>query len=357
MSKLEVKNLTKSYAQSKILNDISFTVNDGEFLSFLGPSGCGKTTILKIITGLEQPDGGEIKIDGKSILGLPTEKRNIGMVFQNYALFPNMTVYGNVAYGLKVRHIGRQKIANKVKWMLELVQMSGMEDRKVTKLSGGQQQRVALARALVIEPNVLLLDEPLSALDRKIRVEMQTEIRNIQQKLGITTIFVTHDQEEAMTMSDQIILMNNGTVEQNADPVTLYNNPVSVFASDFLGRANILKGTVHRQPQGFVLEGYKWSFNIANTGGIKDGMEVTAAIRGENFIITKEASPGACKAKILARIFAGTLCKFVMQIGNDSVEVLTLGRYTGSFADGEAVYLSVDPQNIHIYCNKEETGK
>ena len=357
MSKLEVKNLSKTYGQSRVLSDISFTVNDGEFLSFLGPSGCGKTTILKIITGLEQPDSGEVTINGKNILELPTEKRNIGMVFQNYALFPHMTVFQNVAYGLKIRHKSRQEIDKKVEWALGLVQMPYMADRKVTKLSGGQQQRVALARALIIEPNILLLDEPLSALDHKIRVEMQTEIRNIQQKLGITTIFVTHDQEEAMTMSDQIILMNNGTIEQHSDPETMYNNPASVFASDFLGRANILKAVVRTQSEGFALCGDKWSFPIGASQGLKDGMKVAAAIRSEDFVVTRDARPGCCKAKILGKFFVGTLCKFVMQLGSDSVEVLMLSRSADSFVEGDPVFLSVDPENIHAFINKEETDK
>jgi spermidine/putrescine ABC transporter ATP-binding subunit len=353
MSELEVKNLCKSYGRVRILNDVSFTVNDGKFLSLLGPSGCGKTTILKIITGLEQPDGGAVIINGKDISKLPTEKRNIGMVFQNYALFPNMTVSGNVAYGLRARHKRGAEISQKVEWVLNLVRMPGMADRKVTKLSGGQQQRVALARALVIEPDILLLDEPLSALDRKIRVEMQAEIRNIQQKLGITTIFVTHDQEEAMTMSDRIILMRNGTIEQNADPETMYNNPASVFASDFLGRANILKGTVRERPGIFLLEGDGWSLKIDGREGIKDGMRAAAAIRGEDFAIAKNACHGACEAKISEKVFVGTLCRFALQIGNDRVEALMLSRSADGFAAGEPVYLSVDPKNVHVYCDEE----
>lgn len=349
LAKLEVRGLSKSFGQTKVLNNISFEVNDGEFLSFLGPSGCGKTTILKIITGLEQPDSGEVLINGASILNLPTEKRNLGMVFQNYALFPHMTVFGNVAYGLKVRHMPKKEIEEKVKWALNLVRMSGMEDRKVTQLSGGQQQRVALARALVIQPDILLLDEPLSALDRKIRAEMQEEIRNIQKKLGITTVFVTHDQEEAMSMSDQIILMNNGTIEQKADPRTLYNNPVSVFASNFLGHANTLCGTLKKTSDGFILQGRGWSFAVGEPYGAKDGIRATAAIRGENFIVSDTEKPGLCKAKILTKIFSGALCKLSVALGDDNAEVVLMSGEAARFSEGDIVYLGAKPEHISVF--------
>lgn len=348
MSQLKVKNLTKKYGENIILDDISFEVEKGEFLSLLGPSGCGKTTILKLITGLENPDGGDIIINEKSILTVPTEKRNIGMVFQNYALFPNMTVFANVAYGLKIRRKSKAEIAKRVEETLRLVEMSDFAARKITKLSGGQQQRVALARALVIEPDILLLDEPLSALDRKIRVEMQSEIRRIQKKLGITTVFVTHDQEEAMTMSDRIILLNHGKIEQHDDPKNLYNNPTSVFASDFLGRANIFKGKVATASNGKVLLGDGWSFAIT-CDDIPDGTEVTAAIRGENIDISTVNKQNCNEGTVKSVVFAGALCKITVDLGKTDAEVITLARLSDDFTVGKKVYLCADPTYIRIF--------
>lgn len=348
MSLLKVKNLTKTYSENIILDDISFEVEKGEFLSLLGPSGCGKTTILKLITGLEIPDGGDIIINEQSILHIPTEKRNIGMVFQNYALFPNMTVFANVAYGLKIRRKSKAEINERVTKSLELVEMSDFAARKITKLSGGQQQRVALARALVIEPDILLLDEPLSALDRKIRVEMQGEIRRIQKKLGITTVFVTHDQEEAMTMSDRIILLNNGKIEQHDDPKSLYNNPSTVFASDFLGRANIFKGKVAKSENGYMLLGDGWSFAI-DCDETLGGTEVTAAIRGENIEIFTQNKDNCNEGTVKSVIFAGALCKITVDLGGTEAEVITLARLSDDFTAGKKVFLCVNPTYIRIF--------
>lgn len=354
MPKLEVQNLSKSFGANKVLDNISFTVNNGEFLSFLGPSGCGKTTILKIITGLEEPDSGQVQVGGNSILKLPTEKRNIGIVFQNYALFPHMNVFGNVSYGLKIRKKTKKEIAEKVEWALNLVQMPGIQKRRVNELSGGQQQRVALARALVIEPDILLLDEPLSALDHKIRLEMQQEIRSIQKKLGITTIFVTHDQEEAMSMSDEIILMNNGVIEQKAEPQVLYNKPISVFASDFLGRTSTLKGILKKQDADFFVEGDEFRFKVRNPNGIKVGNDVKAIIRGENFSISREAEPEFCKAVITEKIFSGILCKLLVRLGESRAEAVLMSRDADSFKEGDIIYLGVKPDYISIFESKEE---
>lgn len=346
---LEVSSLNKTYADTKILNDISFTVNDGEFLSFLGPSGCGKTTVLRIITGLEHPDSGKITINGQDISGIPTEKRNIGMVFQNYALFPHMNVFGNVAYGLKIRRMSKEQISGKVEWALNLVRMPGMQSRKITELSGGQQQRIALARALVIEPDILLLDEPLSALDKKIRTEMQEEIRSIQKKLGITTIFVTHDQEEAMSMSDRIILMNNGTIEQEAEPRTLYNKPASVFASNFLGKANAFAGTILKRGDNFVFEGDNFEFDIIAPKGAKDNSPATAVIRGENFMVSPDEKPGFRKAEVIGTIFSGTLCKLIVKLGGSSADVVLMSTDAKNINQGDTVNIGVKPENITVF--------
>ncbi|MFV0516856.1 MAG: ABC transporter ATP-binding protein [Aminipila sp.] len=241
MAKVSIKNLTKIYGENKVVNNISMEIPNGTLVSILGPSGCGKTTTLRMIAGFESPASGEIYFDGEPMSGVCVSKRNIGMVFQSYALFPHMTVAQNIAYGLEQRKLAKQDIDLKVKEALKMVHMEEYAQRKPRQLSGGQQQRVALARALIIEPRVLLLDECLSALDKKLRVEMQAELRKILEETGVTTFFVTHDQEEAMTLSDYIIVMNNGIIEQIGTPVDVYEHPRNSFVAGFLGKANFFE--------------------------------------------------------------------------------------------------------------------
>lgn len=241
MAKVTINNLTKLFGDNIVVNDISVEIPDGTLVSILGPSGCGKTTILRMIAGFEVPQGGEIFFDDQPITGISVNKRNIGMVFQSYALFPHMTVAENIAYGLEQRKLSKNEIRVKVNAALEMVHMEDYAERKPKQLSGGQQQRVALARALVIEPRVLLLDECLSALDKKLRVEMQLELRKILEETGVTTFFVTHDQEEAMTLSDYIIVMNNGIIEQMGTPFEVYEKPKNTFVASFLGKANFFE--------------------------------------------------------------------------------------------------------------------
>ncbi|MBE6034238.1 MAG: ABC transporter ATP-binding protein [Clostridiales bacterium] len=241
MAKVTIKNLTKIYGENTVVNHISAEIPDGTLVSILGPSGCGKTTTLRMIAGFETPQEGEIYFDEEPITGISVNKRNIGMVFQSYALFPHMTVAQNIAYGLEQRQIPKKDIAEKVKTALKMVHMEEYAARKPKQLSGGQQQRVALARALVTTPRVLLLDECLSALDKKLRVEMQAELRKILEESGITTFFVTHDQEEAMTLSDYIIVMNNGVIEQIGTPFDVYEKPKNSFVASFLGKANFFE--------------------------------------------------------------------------------------------------------------------
>jgi ABC-type Fe3+/spermidine/putrescine transport system ATPase subunit len=339
VNNLIVKNLNKSFGSNQVLFDINFEVKKGDFVSLLGPSGCGKTTILRIINGLETADSGAVIIDGRDVTHVPVEKRNIGMVFQNYALFPTMSVAKNIAYGLKIRKKSKEEIDEKVQWALKLVKLEGMEDRKITKLSGGQQQRIALARALVIEPSILLLDEPLSALDRKIRAEMQYELRSIQQKIGITTIFVTHDQEEALTMSDKIILMNKGVIEQESDPFNLYNYPKSIFASDFLGKANILKGRLVEKNDRWAVEGKGWSIFVNYKGG-SSGDEVSLAVRGEHFNLDLEAFEDSQEFKIIEKIFTGTVCRLIGKIGEDLIEISIISLDAEKYNVGDTAYVS-----------------
>lgn len=241
MAKVTIKNLTKVYGDNTVVNNISVEIPDGTLVSILGPSGCGKTTTLRMIAGFEIPQEGEICFDNEPITGIGVNKRNIGMVFQSYALFPHMTVAQNIAYGLEQRKLPKTIIDEKVKVALKMVHMEQYASRKPKQLSGGQQQRVALARALVIEPRVLLLDECLSALDKKLRVEMQLELRKILEETGVTTFFVTHDQEEAMTLSDYIIVMNNGIIEQMGTPFDVYEKPKNAFVASFLGKANFFE--------------------------------------------------------------------------------------------------------------------
>ncbi len=357
MPYLTASNLHKSFGEAEVLTDVSFSVEKGEFVTLLGPSGCGKTTILRIVSGLISPDAGSVFIAGEDMTRTPAQKRNIGMVFQNYALFPTMNVFQNVAYGLNVRKLPKAEIDERVNAALKLVKLDGLGARKVTKLSGGQQQRVALARALVIEPSLLLLDEPLSALDRKVRAEMQGELRQIQQKVGITTLFVTHDQEEALTLSDRVILMKDGRVEQEADPYTLYTRPNTAFASDFLGKANLLEGTLRRAGEEWFIEGNGWTFPVNYAGG-QSGDAVQMAVRGEHFIIDAAPFDGAEKLMIKRRVFTGTLCRLYGVLGDGGspggggshgggeIEAAVISRDMEKYEAGATVYIKPVPDAI-----------
>ena len=243
---IELKNISKAFDGDTVLNNISLDIYDNEFLTLLGPSGCGKTTLLRIISGFVHPDDGEVVFMGDDITDLPPHKRNVNTVFQKYALFPHLNVYENVAFPLREKKVPKDEIDKKVKEMLKLVMLSGFEKRNVTSLSGGQQQRVAIARALVNHPKVLLLDEPLSALDLKLRKDMQQELKNIQKSTGITFVFVTHDQEEALSMSDTIVVMSEGVIQQIGTPVDIYNEPENAFVADFIGESNIIDGVMIR---------------------------------------------------------------------------------------------------------------
>src|SRR5215475_14061361 len=241
---VELNDITLAYGSFVAVAGVSLAIERGTFLTLLGPSGCGKTTILRSIAGLVNPTAGDISIAGRRVNDVPIHKRNIGLVFQNYALFPHKTIFDNVGFGLKYRRVERGSIAQRVKRALDIVRLPGVERKLPSELSGGQQQRIALARAIVIEPDVLLLDEPLSALDANLREEMRTELKPIQRELGITTVFLTHDQEEALAMSDRIVVMNHGRVEQTGTPETVYRAPASRFVASFLGQSNLLTGTI-----------------------------------------------------------------------------------------------------------------
>ncbi|MCD6324197.1 MAG: ABC transporter ATP-binding protein [Desulfurococcales archaeon] len=288
MVTVKLQGVTKRFGKVVAVDDVTLEIRHGEFFTFLGPSGCGKTTTLRVIAGLEMADEGRIFFDDTEVTDFPPYKRDTGMVFQNYALWPHMTVFDNIAYGLKLKKLPKDEIRRKVKEVLDLIKLTGMEDRYPTQLSGGQQQRVALARALVVEPKVLLLDEPLSNLDAKLRVEMREEIQRIQRKLGITAIYVTHDQEEAMVISDRIAVLNQGKVMQVGTPQELYRRPRNLFVATFLGRYTLVEGIAEGgAEEGFVkvragelrLEGVLTSGDVK----VKEGDKVVAIIRPHAF--------------------------------------------------------------------------
>jgi ABC-type Fe3+/spermidine/putrescine transport system ATPase subunit len=290
MVRVVLKGITKRFGDVLAAGNINLEINDGEFFTFLGPSGCGKTTTLRMIAGLEQPDEGTLLFDKNEVTNLPTYKRNTGMVFQNYALWPHLSIFDNIAYGLKVRKVSKEKAKDRVQKVLDLVNLAGLESRYPTQLSGGQQQRVALARALVIEPSVLLLDEPLSNLDAKLRVRMREEIKELQKRLKITTIYVTHDQEEAMVISDRIAIQNKGRIRQVGSPTEIYNRPQSLFIATFIGGGSLLEGvaseigaTIQVKIDDINIQGLPSS----DEQKIKKGDKVACVLRPENFVLEK----------------------------------------------------------------------
>jgi ABC-type Fe3+/spermidine/putrescine transport system ATPase subunit len=290
---IKLENITKRFGDVTAAGEINLVIKDGEFFTFLGPSGCGKTTTMRIVAGLEYPDSGTIHFDDRDITDLPSYKRNTGMVFQNYALWPHMKVFDNIAYGLKVRGVQREEIRKRVNDVLELVKLPGLGDRYPNQLSGGQQQRVALARVLVVNPSVLLLDEPLSNLDAKLRVEMREEIKEIQMELGITTIYVTHDQEEAMAISDRVAIQNNGYIEQVDPPKDIYNKPKNLFVGTFIGRGNLLEGEAVRKEPTIEVKVNNIRLMGVNTGdnSIQEGDPVACILRPENFSVREPNQP------------------------------------------------------------------
>ncbi len=284
MVEIELKKLTKKFGEVTAADDINLTIKDGEFFTLLGPSGCGKTTTMRIIAGLEVPNEGQVFFDGEDVTQLPSYERNTGMVFQNYALWPHMKVFENVAYGLNVRKVASEEIKDRVGEALEQVKLGGMENRFPTQLSGGQQQRVALARVLVINPSVLLLDEPLSNLDAKLRVQMREEIKALQKRLGITTVYVTHDQEEAMSVSDRIAIQNYGKVMQIGSPLDIYNVPQNVFIATFMGRGTLLEGDVTSVNENVRMKIGKIELTgLDSTEKIKEGDRASCIIRPESY--------------------------------------------------------------------------
>ena len=329
----------------RILKKINLDIKDKEFVTFLGPSGCGKTTTLRIIGGFLEPTSGDVFFEGKRINGLPPYKRNVNTVFQRYALFPHLNVYENIAFGLRVKKLPDKEIVKRVGEMLELVNLKGFEKRSVARLSGGQQQRVAIARALVNPPKVLLLDEPLGALDLKLRKEMQTELRKIQQALELTFIYVTHDQEEALTMSDTVVVMNNGNIQQIGSPTDIYNEPVNAFVADFIGESNILNGIM---PEDCVAEFSGHRFECVDKGFAKNE-KVDVVIRPEDIKIVTPAN-AKLTGIVKSVVFKGVHYEMTV----DGMEHKWIIHSTLHEPVGTMIGMDIAPFDIHIMKKSEE---
>jgi iron(III) transport system ATP-binding protein len=353
---LQVDNVSKRYVhrvkgEIYAARDVRLDVRPGEFLTMLGPSGCGKTTTLRMIAGFEKPDAGHIRFDGQDVTDLPANQRNIGFVFQNYALFPHLSVFENVAYGLRVRGIGGEAIAKRVIDVLSLVGLSGYEQQFSGQLSGGEQQRVALARAIVIEPRVLLFDEPLSNLDAKLRVQMRQEIRALQRRLGITTVYVTHDQEEAMAVSDRIAVMNGGSVVQEGSAEDLYYRPATPFVAGFIGRVNLIEGTVARAPDGRPGVAALGTVIIIETfaPGLQLGDAVRLVLRPEAVAIAADGGTGALRARVLSRTFLGEKVEYLFDCAGTPLQSVGYNAGPGNVVpEGAEVSLSVAADGIGV---------
>lgn len=324
---LELRNITKCYGKSTIVNNVSLKINKGEFFSLLGPSGCGKTTLLRLIAGFENPSRGEIILNGQILNGIPPYQRDTNTVFQNYALFPNLSVYENVAYGLKIKKLPSSEIKEQVCGIMNIVGLEGYEGRMPAQLSGGQQQRVTLARALVNKPSVLLLDEPLSALDKKISEQMRIELKDIQQKIGITFIYVTHNQLEALTMSDRIAVMKSGNIEQCDTAVEIYENPATRFVADFIGSMNFLRGKVLEVSESGTLISLNYDQRIVRTGAFdfEKGQEITFGIRPQQLkisLLNPQVYENGISGVIEHRIYTGDVTQYFIKLDTaDTVQV------------------------------------
>ena len=350
---VRLEHISKIYQDPKTgkdfyaVKDNSLVIEPGEFVTLLGPSGCGKTTTLRMIAGFESPDEGEIYLGDEAINALTPNKRDTAMVFQSYALLPHYNVFDNVAYGLKLRHVPKEEIRERVMKILDLVELTGMEGRMTNQLSGGQQQRVALARALVIEPSVLLFDEPLSNLDAKLRVTMRTEIRRIQQEVGITAIYVTHDQSEAMALSDRIIIMRSGVVEQIGTPQEIYYHPVNEFVADFIGEANFLKGRLE------ALSDNRAQLNVSGdichatpVPGMEVGRDYTIVLRPEAASLAEE---GGLPCEVVLSCFMGSYQNYHVKVGDTLVKLTDPNpKNKRIYKVGERCHLVFDPESVHV---------
>ncbi|MDU1642333.1 Spermidine/putrescine import ATP-binding protein PotA [Peptoniphilus harei] len=335
---IELKNISKSFGDNVILENFDFKVKKDEFLTILGPSGCGKTTILRLIGGFEEPDEGQILFNGEDITNKEAYERQINTVFQKYALFPHMNVFDNIAFGLKIKKMDKKVIKEKVSEVLKLVNLAGFENREIESLSGGQQQRIAIARALVNEPDVLLLDEPLGALDLKLRQAMQIELKRIQKSVGITFIYVTHDQEEALSMSDTVVVLNNGEIQQMDSPINIYNEPKNAFVADFIGESNIIKG---RMLEDFKVRFLDYDFPCVDKG-FRANEDVEVVVRPEDVLLVDENYQ--IEGTVTSLVFKGVHYEMTVDIDGYSMLV----QSTEKREVGEKTGIVIKPDLIHV---------
>ena len=355
MAILKVKNLSKNFGKVKAVQDVSFEATEGKVLSLLGPSGCGKTTTLRCIAGFENPDQGEIYLDNRNVTPFPPEKRGIGMVFQNYALWPHMTVYGNLAFGLQIRKVPKPEIDKRTRKVLSMVQLEGYENRYPRQMSGGQQQRIAMARALVFEPEIMLLDEPLSNLDAQLREEMRFEFTELQRKLGITAIYVTHDQAEALVISDKILILDQGKMVQFGTPREIYSNPKNKFVAGFIAVTSFIDGRIDsfteekkkvivKTDDGLVIHGFNNSFDIGKKVSVAMRMNVIKFIQDENK--SDKNTVNIFKGKIIQSSYLGNIIDYKIKVGSWEVRTKSDAKY--NFKVGEEVTFYLSPEDIIV---------
>ena len=343
---ISIRNATKRYGENTIIPDLSLDIHDREFFTLLGPSGCGKTTLLRMIAGFNTIEGGDFYFDDRRINDMEVSKRNIGMVFQNYAIFPHYTVRQNVEFGLKNRKLPKPEIEASTNEFLELMQMLEFKDRMPELLSGGQQQRVALARALVIKPDVLLMDEPLSNLDAKLRLEMRQVIRDLQKEVGITTIYVTHDQEEAMAISDRIAVMKDGVIQHVGTPPEIYHRPSNIFVATFIGRTNLVDAEYSSTDKMVRMDGYE--FRMDNLSSETDS-SVVLSIRPEDFQMSKDTTQGI-RSTIADHIFLGLNTHYLVELPNkQTIEIIHESVMDSTFKAGDTVYLNIKAEKINVF--------
>ncbi len=344
---IELKNVSVAFDGQQIIDNMNLYIRDKEFITFLGPSGCGKTTTLRMIAGFQEPDSGDVVFDGKIINGVPPHKRQLNTIFQRYALFPHLNVYENIAFGLRLKKTPEKEIKAAVTEMLELINLKGFERRNISSLSGGQQQRVAIARALVVKPRVLLLDEPLGALDLKLRKDMQIELKNIQQRLGITFIYVTHDQEEALSMSDTIVVMDSGVIQQIGTPTDIYNEPKNAFVADFIGESNIIEG-VMRADFNVEMAGHK--FKCLDKGfGVDEKVDVVVRPEDVDVVPVDNAMISGVVTSIT---FKGVYYEIIVEIKGFKWMI----QSTEFQEVGSTIGLNVEPDAIHIMKKSQYSG-
>jgi putative spermidine/putrescine transport system ATP-binding protein len=337
MSKVTLQNVTKRFDETVAVDDVSLTIDDGEVMGIVGPSGCGKTTTLRLVAGFETASDGAIKYDGDDVTHVPPENRNVGLVFQSYALFNNMSVLQNVTFGPKMHGVGKAERRERAHELLELLDIGELADRDPRTLSGGQQQRVGLARALAIEPRILLLDEPMTGLDAKLKQTLRKELGELLEDLGVTTLYVTHDQEQAMSMCDRIAVMNDGHVEQVGSPSDIYESPNNEFVANFIGTSNLLSGTVENGRVDF-------GFATVDSGGLPDYEEATLAVRPDDLVV----GDGPIAADVRNVFYLGEKVQAIAELDDGTEVTVEIDRYEDDVASGDRIHLDVDTTNLHV---------